>query len=100
MLIHDENQPRSMWRMGIVEEIIHSADDNQIRGAVVRSNTGSRIKRPVNKLYPIEIVRYNDKDKIENQNESFWKRWLKEYAVYLREIQSSNKKFATTYTTS
>ena len=56
VLIHDENLPRSMWRMGVVTEVIHGAD-NQIRGAVARSNKNTLLKRPVNKLFPIEYVR-------------------------------------------
>ena len=55
VLIHDENQFRSIWRMGIVNEVITS-DDGQIRGATVRSNQ-TLLKRPINKLYPIEYVR-------------------------------------------
>ena len=58
VLIMDENQPRTMWRMGTIVETIPSAD-NQIRGAVVRSSTGSILKRPINKLIPIEYVRHD-----------------------------------------
>ena len=58
VLIIDDNQPRMMWRMGTIVETITSAD-NQIWGALVRSTTGSILKRPTNKLIPIEYVRYD-----------------------------------------
>lgn len=56
VLIHEEKLPRSMWRMGVVTEIMHGAD-NQVRGAVVRTKNRSYLKRPINMLFPIENAR-------------------------------------------
>ena len=45
---------QSMWRMGVVTEIIKGKIDNDSRGALVRLSNNSLLKCPVNKLYPIE----------------------------------------------
>ena len=60
VIIHDENKVRSLWPVGIVENIIPS-NDGAIRGVSVRHITESGrsnvIKRPVNKLYPLECIK-------------------------------------------
>ena len=54
VIVHEKSQPRAIWRMGKIEEVIKGIDGH-IRGAVVRiSKTNSLIKRPINLLYPIE----------------------------------------------
>ena len=57
VLIHSEKLPRSMWRIGIVIELLKGKMDNSIRGAIVRLPNKTELRRPVNKLYPIEYVR-------------------------------------------
>jgi hypothetical protein len=57
VLVHDENQPRLLWRMGKVEDLI-KGEDNVVRGAVVRVQSGGGttiLRRPVQKLYPLEL---------------------------------------------
>ena len=58
ILVVDEKQPRSCWRLGRVIEIIHRRD-NLVRGAVVRIQTEqgrmSHLRRPINKLVPVEL---------------------------------------------
>ena len=62
-LMEDEKLPRSMWRLGIVEELYKGKDD-KVRGAAVRiPKTKSLFKRPVNRLYPIESIRESDINK-------------------------------------
>ena len=39
VLVHDEKQPRLLWRMGKVEDLI-KGEDNIVRGAVVRVQSG------------------------------------------------------------
>ena len=56
VLVHSDKTPRSMWRMGVVTELIKGKMDNNIREALVRLSNNSLLKRPVNKLYPIEYV--------------------------------------------
>lgn len=57
--IHDGNEKRNLWRMGLVEELILGVD-GRVRAAHVRvSVNGDRTavwKRPVERLYPLEIV--------------------------------------------
>lgn len=47
-----------LWRIGVVKEI-HKNRGNQIRGALVRSQSYD-LKGPVNKLYPVEYIRGMD----------------------------------------
>lgn len=51
VIIHEDKLPRSMWRLGKIEELLKGQ-----RGAVVLTQK-SRLTRPVNLLYPIEYVR-------------------------------------------
>ena len=55
--IHDESLPRTLWRTGVVHELIKGTD-TKTRGAVVRVvNKGgiSSLRRPVQRLFPLEI---------------------------------------------
>ena len=54
VIIHEEKLPRSMWRLGKIEEL------KGHRGAVVLTQR-SRLTRPVNLLYPIEYIRNDEK---------------------------------------
>ena len=57
VLVHDDNHPRTFWRLGRVEQLIQGSDGH-VRGAVVRvsSKTGSTTwRRPLQRLYPLEI---------------------------------------------
>lgn len=58
VVIH-EDQPRAMWKLGIVEELLIGAD-GQYRAAVLRVSGQGRafkhLRRPVQKLYPIEMA--------------------------------------------
>lgn len=57
VLIHDDDQPRTFWKLGRVEELISGSDD-AIRGALVRIRAGNShafVKRPVQRLYPVEV---------------------------------------------
>eukprot|EP00731_Ephydatia_muelleri_P005954 Em0003g202a len=57
VLVHDDNHPRTFWRLGRVEQLIQGSDGH-VRGAVVRvsSKTGSTtLRRPLQRLYPLEI---------------------------------------------
>ena len=53
VIIHNQFNPRQLWKIGKVIEIMPSRD-NKIRWVKLNSN-GHTITRPVNKLYPLEI---------------------------------------------
>ena len=61
VLVYEEHLPRSMWRLGRISELIKGHDD-RVRGAIVRTQNNSDLRRPVNKLYPIETMQMNDGD--------------------------------------
>ncbi|XP_057299540.1 uncharacterized protein LOC130630164 [Hydractinia symbiolongicarpus] len=67
----EAKQPRQNWKIGVVEEFVPSRDGKK-RGAVVRyvlnGNTHT-IRRPINKLYPVELA----KDEAERKEESRFK---------------------------
>ena len=55
--VHEDRLPRQRWKLGTVQELIHGRD-NLVRAAVVRLVSEGRmteIKRPVQKLYPVEV---------------------------------------------
>ena len=57
VLVHDENHPRTMWKLGRVSDVITSSDD-QIRGATLEVSTNgklTRLRRPISCLYPLEV---------------------------------------------
>ena len=49
--------PRSMWRLGRILELINGHDD-RVRGAIVRTQNNSDLRRPINRLYPMETIPY------------------------------------------
>ena len=58
VLIHDDNLPRSNWRLGEVKELIDSRDGYK-RGAMLRvtSKKGKHLtmRRPIQELFPLEV---------------------------------------------
>ncbi|XP_057302253.1 uncharacterized protein LOC130636526 [Hydractinia symbiolongicarpus] len=72
VLIEEAKQPRQNWKMGVVEEFVPSRDGKK-RGAVVRyvlnGNTHT-IRRPINKLYPVELAK-DEAEKKEKVNITF-----------------------------
>ena len=58
VLIYDEDQPRGLWRLGRIDELVRSTDGST-RAAKVRVTTGTgritTLKRPIQHLYPLEI---------------------------------------------
>ena len=57
VLVHDENQPRTMWRLGRVSELIVGSD-GQTRGATLEVSTNgklSTLRCPISRLYPLEV---------------------------------------------
>ena len=60
VLVHDENHPRSFWRIGRIKNLVSSTGgDGQSRGAVVQvTSKGGKVttlRRPLQLLYPLEI---------------------------------------------
>ena len=70
VVVHDDNHPRLMWKLGKVEGLLEG-HDGVVRGALVRvrSRTGSIVlKRPVQLLYPLEIHSCEEKGKEDTVN--------------------------------
>ena len=69
--VSEDKLPRGQWKLSRVEQLIHGADD-RVREAVVKviSKSGRPVnmKRPVQKLFPLEIpVVNNDEQPWEEQ---------------------------------
>lgn len=68
VLIIEDKKPRINWTIGRIEEILES-NDGEVRGAKVRTINSqgheSILKRPVNKLVPLELSKYETHDEIE-----------------------------------
>ena len=58
IVVVQDDLPRTLWSLGKVESLIRGKD-KQVRGAVVRTKLRGKkellLKRPINKLYPIEV---------------------------------------------
>ena len=59
VIIHEENRPKGLWKLGRVEELLKRNDDH-VRGAVVRvvaskETSFTVFQRPVQRLYPVEF---------------------------------------------
>uniref|UniRef100_A0A914UGX5 Integrase catalytic domain-containing protein n=1 Tax=Plectus sambesii TaxID=2011161 RepID=A0A914UGX5_9BILA len=54
VLIRDDFVPRGLWRLGKVEEVTTSSD-NEIRVAKVKVANGHILRRAINHLYPLEV---------------------------------------------
>ena len=56
--IHEDGQPRGMWKLGVVENLLVGRDQ-EVRAAVLRVPGRGRniqhLSRPVQKLYPLEM---------------------------------------------
>lgn len=65
VVVHDENRSRGLWRVGRVMNLVRGSDD-QVRGVKVRvAESGKKpttIRRPLQKLYPIEISNQKDEE--------------------------------------
>ena len=55
VLLFEDKQPRHMWKLGRVQELIRSKDGRVRAGKVLVGSTGIVVDRPISKLYPIEI---------------------------------------------
>ncbi len=57
VIIHSDDQPRGMWKLGKVEELL-TDPDGEHRAAVLRvagqGRAAKRLRRPVRRLYPLE----------------------------------------------
>ena len=60
VIIHDEDLPRSFWRLGRIRTLIVGRDE-QTRGATVgvvgKNRRFSSLNRPLQRLYPLETNR-------------------------------------------
>ena len=59
VLVFCEKVPKHFWKISILIRVLPSRD-SEIRGAIVRiTKTNTILKRPVNKLFPVENT-YHD----------------------------------------
>ena len=57
-IVHDENLPRGLWRLGRVEELMVGADGNVQSVALKVTKRGENpiiIRRPIQRLYPLKF---------------------------------------------
>ena len=54
VLVHEHRAPRHMWKCARVEQVIKGRD-GKIRSCHLKTTTGSRIKRPIQLLFPLEL---------------------------------------------
>ena len=49
-----DNSPRTMWKLGVIEDVITGLD-GLVRAAKIRTSSGLITTRPIVKLVPLEI---------------------------------------------
>ena len=49
VLLHEDNKPRGFWKLAIVRELV-IGKDGEARGAVVKTGSGSLLRRPLQRL--------------------------------------------------
>ena len=54
VILKEELLPRGRWKLGRIEELIHSSVDGVQRAAVVKISSGKKLKRPYRLIYPLE----------------------------------------------
>ena len=72
VLVEDENLKRMDWKIGKIEELIQSKD-GEIRSAKIVTITNGKksyMRRPINKLYPIESNIEDEEVKLKFVNDS------------------------------
>ena len=72
VLIHDET-PRNQWKLGVIIHL-HQGKDGLVRSVTLRTTKGNLISRPIEKLYPLEVLAEEDnlqdsKEKLKNPEE-------------------------------
>ena len=72
VLIHDETL-RNQWKLGVIIQL-HQGKDGLVRSVTLRTAKGNLISRPIEKLYPLEVLAEEDnlqdsKDKFKNPEE-------------------------------
>ena len=58
VLIHDET-PRNQWKLGVIIQL-HQGKDGLVRSVTLRTAKGNLISRPIEKLYPLEVLAEED----------------------------------------
>ena len=68
MLVYDGKVPINLWRIVIVTMLL-SSRDSEIGGIIRIAKTNAILKRPVNKLFPVENTYHNNnqRDKARGQ---------------------------------
>ena len=68
MLVYDGKVPINLWRIVIVTMLLPSRD-SEIGGIIRIAKTNAILKRPVNKLFPVENTYHstNQRDKARGQ---------------------------------
>ena len=72
VLIHHET-PRNQWKLGVIIHL-HQGKDGLVRSVTLRTAKENLISRPIEKLYPLEVLAEEDnlqdpKDKFKNPEE-------------------------------
>ena len=77
VLLQEENVKRGQWKVAVVDDVIYGRN-GEPRGAVIRKSGGKRgklelLRRPLQKLYPLEISTHSEakekSEELERKNE-------------------------------
>ena len=66
VLIHDET-PRNQWKLGVIIQL-HQGKDELVRSVTLRTAKGNLLSRPIEKLYPLEVLSEEDNLHVSKEN--------------------------------
>ena len=67
VIVFEEKQTQNKWMLGRVVELINGHDGKTKGVKIMMGKTKTVISRPMNKLYPLELVADNDEIRKENE---------------------------------
>lgn len=72
MLVHEDNKPRGFWRLARVKSLI-DGDNGYARGAILTvispNEKRMTLRRPLQRLYPLEIKAVKKPEVIDNRDD-------------------------------
>ena len=66
VVIEEDDKPRGLWKLGRIIELITSKDGH-IRAAVLRVAGNRILQRPIQKIYPLEIIQQQAQEVITSE---------------------------------
>ena len=61
VIVQDDSLPKTCWKLARITEV-HRSPDNEIRSATIKIESGKELRRPINRLFPLELQEAKEPD--------------------------------------